>query len=320
MPKVSVLMTVRDGETWLSEAVRSILDQTLEDFEFIIVDDASNDSTPEVLAKFVDCRLRVVRNNERQGRAASLNRGLTLCRAQYIARIDADDIATPERLEQQAAFLDRHPETGIVGGGALYFDAHGNIKREVHKPSDPLRLEWTALWSPPFVHSTEMFRKDLADGFDLEYDPALDDACDLDYWYRARRITRASNLEAILVRRRWHHEALQIRFAREEQSVRNAIHLKNMNEFMGCAFFEPEDICAIRQVMSSSADRACGVELRSIRKFKCMLDCYCHRRRKTPGLRHFYISELKSLSRQITRHLGPVAIVPVLCSFERRAA
>ncbi len=109
MPKVSVLMSVYNGERFLSEAVESILSQTFRDFEFVVIDDGSTDGTADILVAYGDERMRISRNMDNIGLTRSLNKGIELCRGQYIARMDADDISYPERLEKQVGFLDDNP-------------------------------------------------------------------------------------------------------------------------------------------------------------------------------------------------------------------
>jgi glycosyltransferase involved in cell wall biosynthesis len=110
-PLVSVVMSVFNGQAFLSEAVESILQQTLRDFEFVVIDDGSTDGTGDILSTFVerDKRMRVFRQ-ENQGRPKSLNDGIALASGKYIARMDADDIALPDRLGKQVDFMERNLE------------------------------------------------------------------------------------------------------------------------------------------------------------------------------------------------------------------
>lgn len=119
-PRVSVILPCYNGEAFLREAVQSILDQTLRDFELIVVDDGSTDRSAEILAGLApqDPRLRVV-SQANGGIVAALNAGIARSRGAYIARMDADDISFPDRLAFQADYLDRHPETVLVGGYAV---------------------------------------------------------------------------------------------------------------------------------------------------------------------------------------------------------
>ena len=103
-PIVSVVMPAYNVELYVEEAVRSILNQTFRDFEFIIVDDGSTDRTPEILRTFTDPRIRLLFNEKNEGNYPARNRGCRLARGKYIAVMDADDVALPERLEKQVRF------------------------------------------------------------------------------------------------------------------------------------------------------------------------------------------------------------------------
>src|SRR5439155_4227257 len=116
-PTVSVVMSVFNGQEFLSETIESVLNQSFQDFEFVIVDDGSTDGTAEILSKYIsrDNRIRVLRDGKK-GRAAARNEGIGLAKGKYVANIDADDLAMPGRLEEQVAFMERNPEVGVSGG------------------------------------------------------------------------------------------------------------------------------------------------------------------------------------------------------------
>ena len=108
-PKVSVLMSVYNGEKYLREAVESILNQTFRDFEFIIIDDGSTDSTNEIIRSYSDCRIRLLENEENIGLTKSLNKGIDQCRGEYIARMDGDDVSLQQRFSKQLEYLINNP-------------------------------------------------------------------------------------------------------------------------------------------------------------------------------------------------------------------
>ena len=199
-PAVSVLMPVHDGAPWVHDAVESILTQTLEDLELIVVDDGSTDATPEILAGARDPRLRVERR-ERAGLTRSLNVALGLARSALIARLDADDVALPERLERQRAFLDAHAEVGLLGTGAREVDEAGRTAREVRPPADDRAIRRALIRRNPFVHSSVMMRRSVLERVG-GYDEALPVAQDYDLWMRMSRLTRLANLPEPLVVRR----------------------------------------------------------------------------------------------------------------------
>ncbi|MET3528611.1 glycosyltransferase family 2 protein [Phenylobacterium koreense] len=125
-PRISCLLPVYNGEAFLEEAIGSILAQTFRDFELVVVDDGSRDSTPDILARLAatDPRIKVIRQ-ENGGIVAALNTGLKACRGEYVARMDADDIALPHRFQFQADYLDSHPGCVLVGGVARSVSSDG---------------------------------------------------------------------------------------------------------------------------------------------------------------------------------------------------
>ncbi|MHA1713815.1 MAG: glycosyltransferase, partial [Candidatus Ranarchaeia archaeon] len=128
-PKVSVIMSVYNAEKHVKKAIDSILSQTFRDFEFIIINDGSTDRTSEILKSYADPRLIVV-NQANRGVTQSLNKAIGMARGQYIARMDADDISLPQRLEMQVEFLEEHPEVGLVGTSVITIDEEGKTIKE----------------------------------------------------------------------------------------------------------------------------------------------------------------------------------------------
>jgi glycosyltransferase involved in cell wall biosynthesis len=200
MPTVSVIMAVYNGEPWLGDAVASILGQSLADLEFIVVDDGSTDGTPKRLAAIGDPRLLVLRQS-RRGQTAALNRGLGAARAPLVARIDADDVALPERLARQAAFMAAHPEVGLLGTAAREIAPSGMVVRELTPPCEDRAIRRALMRANPFIHSSVMFRRELVDRVG-DYDESFAVAQDYDLWLRMSRVTRLANLGEPLVLRR----------------------------------------------------------------------------------------------------------------------
>ncbi|MEJ2704778.1 MAG: glycosyltransferase family 2 protein, partial [Sedimentisphaerales bacterium] len=126
-PKASVLMPVYNTVLFLEEAVESILTQSFEDYEFVIVDDGSNDGSEKILAAFArkDARVRIIRNDKNMGIVYSLNRGLRECCGKYIVRMDSDDVALPNRLSKQIELMEAHPNITVLSASVSYIDASG---------------------------------------------------------------------------------------------------------------------------------------------------------------------------------------------------
>src|ERR1700680_111125 len=123
MRNVSVVMSVFNGERFVSEAIESILHQTFHDFEFIIINDGSTDGTADILSRYQNSDPRVaVHDQQKKGLVQSLNTGCGLARGRYIARMDADDIAFPERLERQINYLEQNPDIALIGSSVNVID------------------------------------------------------------------------------------------------------------------------------------------------------------------------------------------------------
>ncbi len=197
-PRVTVLMSVYNGERYISEAVDSILGQTLTDFEFLIIDDASTDRTPEILRSYDDPRIRVVTNEENLGLTKSLNKGLTLARGEYIARMDADDVSYPYRLQVQHEFMTQHPRAGIIGSWAEYIDRKGEIVHRYEAPGSPEENYFYLHFRNCIVHSSVMFRKDVIIP-NSGYDESIDKAQDFELWNRLSKITDIYQIPEFLV-------------------------------------------------------------------------------------------------------------------------
>ena len=204
VPLVTVLVAVHDGEQFLATALSSILGQTLADLELLVVDDASTDRTPEVLERFDDPRLRVLRNEQRRGLAASLNGGLDAARGPYVARLDADDVAMPDRLERQLAALRAEKHAAILGSAAMELDEAGRVGALHVMPEDAVGVRWAALFSAPFLHPTVMLERDVLDRHGLRYDEGYAESEDYELWSRLLEVADGANVRAPLVLYRVH--------------------------------------------------------------------------------------------------------------------
>lgn len=158
-PLVSVVMTTYNGEKYLGSAIASVLRQSLSDFELIVVDDCSSDSTPRILREIEDCRLRLIHNEHHEGIANALNRAVAAAAGKYVAFQDHDDLSLPDRLQIQCQFLEENPEIGMVGSSCRIIDANGNLVRDVMVRCNDAELRWCLIWYNPFFHTTLMARR-----------------------------------------------------------------------------------------------------------------------------------------------------------------
>jgi hypothetical protein len=204
IPRVTVLMPVYNGEKYLEEAVESILRQTFRDFELLIVDDGSLDSTPDLLAGYEprDPRVVIHRFAHNQGLSTTLNFGIVQARGEYIARMDADDISLPERLQEQVEFMDEHPEVGICGTGTELLSEKPRKNWQYLVSHDEIHARM--LFINAIAHPTVMLRASILRKYALGYDPHVRYAQDYELWSRAITKTRFANLPKILLKYRIH--------------------------------------------------------------------------------------------------------------------
>lgn len=168
-PRVSIILPAFNAERYIAPAIESLLTQSFGDFELLVIDDGSTDKTPEVVAGISDSRLRYYRNQENLRLSATLNRGLDLSVGNYIARMDADDLALPQRIALQVAYLDCHPDVDVVGTGMRKFDDRQNGLLESRPVTDPHLLRWRQHFSNQINHPTVMLRRAALDRLGLRY-------------------------------------------------------------------------------------------------------------------------------------------------------
>lgn len=176
-PKISVIMSVYNGLPHLKDAVKSILDQTYTNFEFIIIDDASEDGTWKYLQDLQDKRIRLLRNKKNLGLARSLNIALRQAQGDFIARMDADDISIDSRLEKQLNFLETNKEIDLCGSWVNLIDEKGKIVGEKKYPTNPEDIKKKLPLYNPIIHPSVMARRSFFDrlnGYREEYDGAED--------------------------------------------------------------------------------------------------------------------------------------------------
>ena len=207
-PQISVVMAVRDGERWLPGAIASIQRQTLSQFELIIIDDGSTDQTPHIIdAQFRSDPRIIAIHQDRLGLVAALNRGLAASRGQFIARLDADDIAQPQRLARQLEYLERHPEIGLLGTWAHKINEQGLVVGTLTPPPGTKALLALLARTNPFLHSSIMMRKTVLErvGF---YRTAFAGAEDYDLWIRMSEISDIANMPEYLIQYRIHSDSI----------------------------------------------------------------------------------------------------------------
>jgi len=201
--QVTVLMAVYNGMDTVVGAINSVLDQTFDDFELLVVDDASTDGTSDVLDEFQsrNRRVRVLHNAPNRGMAASLNIGIQNAGGELIARLDADDLCLPERLKQQVDFMNGHPEISVLGGAAQLIDEAGQSLGTEQRPETHDELVSRIYRECPFYHPSVMVRRNFYEEYG-GYDERMKRSCDYDLWLKGCRSHRYHNLCEPLIRYR----------------------------------------------------------------------------------------------------------------------
>jgi glycosyltransferase involved in cell wall biosynthesis len=205
-PQVSVVLPVRNGERFLAEAVASVLAQTLTDFELIVVDDGSTDASGAIVEGIADPRVTVLRQAPR-GLVAALTTGLAHASAEYVARMDADDVSEPPRLERQLDLLEKRPDVGMVATWVTVVDEDGReLRREVLPPAHE-DLVRRLLLRNPFQHGSVVLRRtalEAAGGYRTDYGANED----YDLWRRLAQRWKLACLPETLYRYRVHPGAV----------------------------------------------------------------------------------------------------------------
>lgn len=244
-PKVSVVMPVYNGELYLQQAVDSILNQTFTDFEFIIVNDGSIDNSFEILQSYHDTRIKLINNQKNVGIIESLNKGLEIAKGRYIARMDADDVSLPERLQFQVSYLKTNREIALLGTWAQLIDKNGKVLGSICPPTDPLMLKWRMLFGNNIIHSSVMFVADKIREIG-GYNKLLH-AEDYDLWSRIMIRYNISQLPQTLIQLRNHSEQISAKYPYIQQHAADLVVCRNLRYLLKreIPFTEVQDLCTV---------------------------------------------------------------------------
>ena len=215
-PLVSVILPVYNAEKYLDNAIESILNQTLTNFELLIVNDGSNDNSSSIISKFLNSDSRIVLiEQENQGVVKALNTALKLCKGKYVARMDADDICVANRLELQTDYLEKNKNIVLVGGQCYTIDEDGDLIGSINVLTDNYDINLSLLREKLYgdkthlVHPAVMFRQDVAtkiSGYDFRYKWAED----RDFFLRMGDFGLLSNLDVFVLYYRHHSESVSV--------------------------------------------------------------------------------------------------------------
>ena len=232
-PKVTVLMSVYNGEKYLQEAIDSILVQTFKDFEFLIINDGSADKTGEILKSYNDPRIKIIDNKKNIGLTKSLNIGLRIAKGEYIARQDADDISMPERLEKEIVFLDNNKNVGLVGTYYFEINEKGKVLYITRPLDDNDALKEKLLKVNQFGHGSVIFRKECIETVG-PYRKEFKSAQDYDLWLRISEKYNIANIPEPLYKRRLNINSISVNNkSQQEKYSKIAIEFAKERKLIG---------------------------------------------------------------------------------------
>lgn len=234
---VSVLMPVYNAEKHLREAMESILKQTHQNLELVIVNDGSTDGSEDIILSYSDPRIRLLVNPENKGLIYSLNYGIAACKGTYIARMDADDTCMPERLAEQLAFMEQHPELGVCGCDYTQFSTSG--EQSFRALSDHDEILSQMIFNSSVVHPSLMLRRSALQNFDPVFNPGYHHSEDYELWSKLILYTKFSAVHQLLFRYRIHAAQVTQKYSEQQQLSANRVRKELLGK-LGFSYTEQE--------------------------------------------------------------------------------
>lgn len=223
---VTVLMPTFNAAEFLETSIRSILKQTLYDFEFLIINDGSKDNSEEIILSFSDNRIKYIKNIRNIGLANTLNKGLALAKGEYIIRMDADDYSLDTRIEKQVLFLNNNPCVGLCG---TYFTGFGDYFTKYEYPQDYDSIKISLLDKNVIGHPTVIMRKSFFQKHKLQYDKNYLYCEDYELWTRAVKYFNVTNLAEHLLFHRKHENQISTKFKYLQKQNALKVKLNQLN-------------------------------------------------------------------------------------------
>lgn len=204
--KVSVLMPVFNGAKYLRESIDSILNQDFSDFELIIINDGSTDESAHIIHSYTDSRIKLINNEQNLGLIATLNKGIKLCRGEYIVRMDADDICLKDRIKTQVSFMDKNLQIGA--SGSFYKMLRYNKSIIFNLPVQPKELKAFLFFNSPIPHPAAIIRKSILIKHNITYNPIYKHAEDFRLWLDISMHSELANINKPLLLYRVHENQI----------------------------------------------------------------------------------------------------------------
>ena len=234
-PKISVIMSIYNEEKYIETSLKSLLNQTFEDFEIIIVDDASTDNTRKLVQGLQDKRIRLICNQENQGLTKNLNKALQYAKGKYIARMDGDDIAFPERFEKQYQYMEKHLETMLI---SCYTKSFGGSDLVFALPDNSEVLKIRMLVRPVYAHPGFMIRRELIeDGY--QYNEEYHTAQDYEFASRVAEKYKIGLVPEVLLLYRVHKKQISSKAGNQQFNNADKIRKRQLEQ-LGIQMSETE--------------------------------------------------------------------------------
>jgi len=232
MPIISVLMSAFNAEKYIEETIDSVLNQSFKNFEFIIINDGSTDTTEKKILSYKDSRIRFFNNKKNIGLTKSLNRGLKIAKAKYVARIDADDLLTKDYLKKKLEFFKKNKDIAIIGSWVEVIDQNSKKIKIIKYNLDPVIIKWSMILKNQIAHSSAFFVKDIIikEG---AYKEIYRYSQDFDLWFSVSRKNRIINIPQPIVKYRVHKNSISLDFkkSKKQRKIIKEIIFNNINYY-----------------------------------------------------------------------------------------
>jgi glycosyltransferase involved in cell wall biosynthesis len=226
-PKISVILPLYNAEKYIVSAINSILNQTFNNFELLVIDDGSTDHSLQIARSVVDPRIKIFENPKNLGLSDTLNRGFKISSGEYIARMDQDDLAAPERLEKQLQFLKNNSNIDLIGTAFHTFGS--KLSRKIQNPVSHDEIKAALMFDSAFAHPTVMYRKKSFQKHSLEYDSNFNRAEDFELWTRCISFLNTANLPEVLLHYRIHSAQTSIASTTKQRDLAKKIRALYLN-------------------------------------------------------------------------------------------
>lgn len=220
-------MPVYNAERYLAQAIDSVMGQTITDFELVLINDGSTDSSKQIIFSYNDKRIRYIENEKNIGLVNTLNKGIDLCIGKYIIRMDADDVCNLTRFEDQLAFMVKHPDVGVCGSWIRLIDENGKVTGNNLSQTKSEFIKIHQLFSVPFNHPSVIIKTYLLKHHKYEHVMAAED---YDLWSRLEDETTFANIPKFLLQYRWHQTNVSKEKADIQQQSKDYIILRQLKK------------------------------------------------------------------------------------------